>query len=285
MSTIIVLGSSGQLGRCLQKVAAEKNIGNIHFLSTEEANVANKQSLAHCFKLYQPAHIINCAAYTAVDKAEEDIEAARKINKTGVKNIAELCLEYNSILIHVSTDFVFKGDKASPLTESDKTEPIGIYGLTKLEGEQAIASLLTDFYILRTSWLYSEFGANFLKTMLKLGVERDVVKVIADQVGTPTYAVDLAGAIFDLIAAENSSYGIYHYSNQGVASWYDFAKSIFELSGTQVTTVPIKTSEYPTKATRPSYSVLDKSKIKTNFGLDIPYWRDSLKVCIEALNQ
>jgi dTDP-4-dehydrorhamnose reductase len=279
----IVFGASGQLGQCLKKAADEDGIKYIDFLAEQDANILNTSNLENIFEKYKPAFVINCAAYTQVDKAEEDIENARNVNKNGAKNLADQCAAYNAVLIHVSTDFVFKGNIPSPLAEIEKTEPINIYGLTKLEGELAIADTLNRYYILRTSWLYSEFGNNFTKTMLRLGAERSELKIIADQVGTPTYAIDLARCIIEIIRQDNGAYGIYHYSNEGVASWYDFAKAIFDLSGTQVTTLPIRTSEYPTKAIRPAFSVMDKSKIKEVFKIKIPYWRDSLANCLKEL--
>jgi len=285
MNSIIVFGASGQLGQCLKRVAEERSITDIHFLSSSDGNILDKQSLKAAFEQYKPAFAINCAAYTAVDKAEDEPVEARNINKVGAENLAEACKANNAILIHISTDFVFKGDIPQPLLETAATGPTGIYGLTKLEGERAIANVLDQYYIIRTSWLYSEYGNNFAKTMLKLGSERDVLKIIADQVGTPTYCVDLAGVIFDIIAAGKAAYGIYHYSNEGVTSWYDFAKGIFDLSGTGVKVLPIRTAEYPTKATRPAYSVMDKTKIKHTFGIEIPYWRDSLARCIEKLKE
>lgn len=283
MENIVVFGASGQLGQCLKKVAALKGINSIVFPDEAEANILDEVLLNKVFEKYKPAYAINCAAYTAVDKAEDDIELARKINKTGARNLAVLCKAYNVPLVQVSTDFVFKGNTPVPLVEDDIAEPISIYGLTKLEGEQDVATLLPQHYIIRTSWLYSEYGNNFVKTMLKLGSERDELKIIADQIGTPTYAIDLAGAILDIITSGNENYGIYHYSNEGVTSWFDFAKGIFDLSGTQVKAYPIRTSEYPTKATRPAFSVMDKKKIKETFNLEIPYWRDSLEVCLNAL--
>lgn len=283
MNSIIVFGASGQLGQCLKRVAEERSITDIHFLSSSDGNILDKQSLKAAFEQYKPAFAINCAAYTAVDKAEDEPVEARNINKVGAENLAEACKANNAILIHISTDFVFKGDIPQPLLETAATGPTGIYGLTKLEGERAIANVLDQYYIIRTSWLYSEYGNNFAKTMLKLGAERDVLKIVADQVGTPTYCVDLAGVIFDIIAAGKAAYGIYHYSNEGVTSWYDFAKGIFDLSGTGVKVLPIRTAEYPTKATRPAYSVMDKTKIKHTFNIEIPYWRDSLAVCIQRL--
>jgi dTDP-4-dehydrorhamnose reductase len=285
MENIVVFGASGQLGHCLRKVAEEKGITNIHFPPESEANILDTDAINAVFEKYKPAFAINCAAYTAVDKAEDEIDLARKINKTGAKNIAVACKLFNAALVHVSTDFVFKGDIAVPRLEDDVTEPISIYGLTKLEGEQDTMAEMTDYFILRTSWLYSEFGNNFVKTMLKLGAERDLLKIIADQVGTPTYGIDLAGCILDIITSGKKEYGIYHYSNEGVTSWYDFAVGIFDLSGTEVKVLPIRTHEYPTKAVRPVYSVMDKTKIKQTFGLEIPYWRHSLATCIERLKQ
>jgi len=283
MQNVIVFGASGQLGNCLKKVAEQKGIDYVHFLPEDEANILREDLLDIVFEKYKPTFAINCAAYTAVDKAEDDVDLARAINKTGAVNLAKQCKTYGTTLVQISTDFIFKGDAASPRTEEDPAEPISIYGLTKLEGEQAIAEIIDEYYTIRTSWLYSEYGNNFVKTMLKLGAERDELKIIADQVGTPTYAIDLAGAILDIIASGKNAYGIYHYSNEGVTSWYDFAKGIFDISGTDVKVFPIRTSEFPTRAQRPAYSVMDKAKIKTTFGIEIPYWRDSLKVCIERL--
>ena len=283
MNNIVVFGASGQLGQCLKTVAATLGVTTIYFPLETEANILDKDSIANIFDTYQPAWCINCAAYTAVDKAEDEVDLARKINKTGVENINEFCLKYGTTLVHISTDFIFKGDTPIPLVETDIAEPISIYGLTKLEGEQAVVDTLKKYYILRTSWLYSEYGNNFVKTMLKLGSERDELKIIADQTGTPTYGMDLASTILWIIIKDIEAYGIYHFSNEGVASWYDFAKAIFDIAGTQVNVLPIKTSEYVTKATRPAFSVLDKSKIKQTFDIEIPYWRDSLITCIGKL--
>lgn len=283
MENIVVFGASGQLGHCLRKVAAERGISNIYFPPESEANILDTDAINSVFEKHQPAFAINCAAYTAVDKAEDEFDLARKINKTGAENLAIACKKYGATLVHISTDFIFKGDIAHPRVEDDPAEPISIYGLTKLEGEQDVTSILDKYYIIRTSWLYSEFGNNFVKTMLKLGSERDQLKIIADQVGAPTYGIDLATCVLDIITSGKTAYGIYHYSNEGVTSWYDFAMGIFDLSGTDVKVLPIRTSEYPTKATRPAYSVMDKTKIKHTFGFEIPYWRHSLAICIERL--
>jgi dTDP-4-dehydrorhamnose reductase len=280
---IVVLGASGQLGSCLKKNSTERNITDISFPSEENANILDKELLDKLFTAEKPQFVINCAAYTAVDKAEDDIDTCRKVNRDGAAYIAEVCKKHQATLIHISTDFVFKGDIPKLLTETDTAEPENIYGLTKLEGEAAIAEILPEHCIIRTSWLYSEFGNNFVKTMLRLGREREQLGVIVDQVGSPTYAIDLANTILDIIEADNKAYGIYHYSNEGVTSWYDFAKAVFDLSETTVKLNPVKTSEYVTRAVRPAYSVMDKSKIKNTFGIEIPYWRDSLSICVDRL--
>ena len=283
MSTTLVFGASGQLGQCLAHVAQKRGTAGLVFLPEEQANILNPEGLAALFAEYRPTYVINCAAYTAVDKAEDDVDLARRINRDGVENLARLCGEYSAVLIQISTDFVFAGTGHEPLLETDETAPLGIYGLTKLEGEQVIPALTERYFTLRTSWLYSEFAGNFVKTMLRLGRERDELRVIWDQVGTPTYAIDLAGVILEIIESGSTAYGLYHYSNEGLTSWYDFATAIFELAGLPVRTVPIRTAEYPTRATRPAFSVLDKTKIKTALGMAIPHWRVSLKVCLARL--
>ena len=286
MNNILVFGASGQLGQCIKAVTTVNEVNevnNIFFPDEAEANILDTDALGLLFNKYKPIYVINCAAYTAVDKAEDDKELAYKINVTGAQNLAELCKQHNSTLIHISTDFVFKGDKATPRTETDEASPISVYGQTKLDGEIAVARVLNQNFIIRTGWLYSEYANNFVKTMLRLGKERDQLGVIVDQAGSPTYAIDLAGVIFDIIESGNDTYGIYHYSNEGVTSWYDFAKTIFAISNTSVKVNPVKTSEYVTKAVRPAYSVMDKSKIKKTFGIEIPYWRDSLEVCLGRL--
>ncbi|MBC8052983.1 MAG: dTDP-4-dehydrorhamnose reductase [Sphingobacteriaceae bacterium] len=283
MSKTLVFGASGQLGQCLKVTAQKHAISDINFLPEDQADILNLEALQVIFKSESPEYCINCAAYTAVDKAEDEVDIARKVNRDGAENLALLCKQYNTTLIHISTDFVFEGNLARPLTETDSANPINVYGLTKLEGEQAIASAIQQFFILRTSWLYSEFGNNFVKTMLRLGSEKDELRIIADQIGTPTYAIDLAECIFHIVSNANKQYGVYHYSNEGVTSWYDFAKAIFDLGGLKLKTIPVKTSEYVTKAIRPAFSVMDKSKIKETFGIEIPYWRDSLEECVEKL--
>jgi dTDP-4-dehydrorhamnose reductase len=283
MQTTLIFGASGQLGQCLAHVAQGKNLSGLVFPPEAQANILDLNGLRALFEQHRPAYVINCAAYTAVDKAEDELDLARRVNRDGVENLASLCGEFNATLIQISTDFVFAGTGNQPLVETDETAPISVYGLTKLEGEQVIPALTSQYFILRTSWLYSEFAGNFVKTMLKLGRERDELRVIWDQLGTPTYAIDLAGCILHIIESQSPAYGLYHYSNEGATSWYDFATAIFELARLPVKTVPIRTAEYPTKATRPAYSVMDKSKVKQALGLAIPHWRTSLQTCLERL--
>lgn len=284
MSKILVFGGLGQLGQCIDKVSKQRGDQSIVFLDEIEGNILDVNVLSVLFSKERPEFVINCAAYTAVDKAEDELELCERINKDGAGNLAKFCAEYNAKLIHVSTDFVFEGNLPKLLNENDIAQPINVYGKTKLEGELEISKVLKEHYILRTSWLYSEFAGNFVKTMRKLGTDRDELGVIVDQVGTPTYAIDLAGMIMDIVESDKNVYGIYHYSNEGVTSWYDFAKAIFDISEITVKLNPIPGSAYPTKAVRPAFSVMDKAKIKNTFDMEIPYWRDSLVKCIQELN-
>jgi dTDP-4-dehydrorhamnose reductase len=281
---ILVVGGVGQLGQCIQKVATQRNITSISFVDEFVGNILDMKVLEDLFTKEKPQYVINCAAYTAVDKAEDEIALSRKINRDGAENVAKMCAKFGATMLHVSTDFVFEGNVPTLLSEEMPANPISIYGLTKLEGEKAVTDSLPENYIVRTAWLYSEFANNFMKTMIKLGTERDSLGIIADQIGSPTYGVDLAGALLDIIASDKKAYGIYHYSNEGAISWYDFAQAIFELGNINVKVKPLKTSEYPTKATRPAFSVMDKTKIKNTFGIEIPYWRNSLKVAIQENN-
>jgi dTDP-4-dehydrorhamnose reductase len=285
MSNIIVIGGSGQLGQCLQEVITTSSIAynTFVFLSQKDLNISDHEQMTSVFDQYRPTYCINCAAYTAVDLAEEDQANAHEVNEFAVKRLAETCAEYRTTLIHISTDFVFDGSRGVPLTENDHTNPINVYGLSKLKGELAIANSLSQYFIIRTSWLYSEKANNFCKTMLKLSQIKSELQVICDQVGTPTYAMDLAKCILDIIDSQKPAYGIYHYSNEGVASWFDFAKAVFEFAEIDIDVRPVNSNAFVTKATRPHYSVLDKSKIKSTFGLFIPYWRDSLNQCINKL--
>ena len=285
MSKILVIGAGGQLGQCLKTVAERRGISEIVFPVEQEANILNQELLNSLLEKEKPKFVINCAAYTAVDKAEDEVDLSKAVNETGAANLAKACKANGATLVHISTDFVFEGNEVKLLKEEDAANPINVYGVTKLDGENAVIDILDEHFILRTSWLYSEYANNFVKTMLKLGAERDELGIIADQVGTPTYAIDLANTIFDIIQSENKSYGVYHYSNEGVTSWFDFAKAVFDISNTAVKVNPIPGSAYPTKAKRPAFSVMDKSKIKSTFNIQIPYWRDSLVECIKQLNK
>lgn len=283
MGKILVIGAGGQLGQCLKTVSARRNLTDIVFPSEADANILDQAGLQALLLKKQPTFVINCAAYTAVDQAEDEVALAKAVNETGAANLAIACAANGAALIHVSTDFVFEGNDVKLLVEDDVANPINVYGQTKLDGEKAVIALLKEHFIFRTSWLYSEYANNFVKTMLKLGADRDELNIIADQVGTPTYAIDLANAIFDVINANSNAYGVYHYSNEGVTSWFDFAKAIFDISETKVKVNPIPGSAYPTKASRPAFSVMDKTKIKKTFNIEIPYWRDSLVECIAKL--
>ena len=232
--------------------------------------------------------VINCAAYTAVDKAEEETIIAKKVNYEGVLNIVNALQAVNGKLIHISTDYIFDGNHFLPYKESDPVSPIGVYGETKRVGELAVINSDLDSIVIRTSWLYSSYGNNFVKTMLRLGNEKENLRVIFDQVGTPTYARDLAKTCLDILCGDSAvniskDGNLYHFSNEGVTSWYDFAISIMELGGVNCKVKPIQTKDYPTLAKRPQYSVLNKSKIKTDFKIQIPYWKDSLKECIDKI--
>jgi dTDP-4-dehydrorhamnose reductase len=274
---VLVLGSGGQLGQALQFIEYDYPSLNFHFLSRSSLDITNKLDLEATFNSLKPEFCINASAYTAVDKSESEVAQAYLINVQGVKNIAETCLNFNTTLIHVSTDFVFDGNKSRPYTEEDETNPQGVYGKTKKEGELEIIKVLKKYFIVRTSWLYSQFNANFMKTMLRLAQDRDSLSVVNDQIGTPTHAVDLANTIVKIILSSSTNYGIYHYSNEGRASWYDFAKKIFEINKVKIKLKPISTSEFPTPAKRPKYSVLDKTKIKKEFNIAIKKWEDSLE--------
>jgi dTDP-4-dehydrorhamnose reductase len=291
MPNLLVTGANGQLGSELRDLAY--SLPQHHFVFTDvgELDLTDGQAVQAAFAAQKFDFCINAAAYTAVDKAETDAETARRVNVQAVEHLAKACQAHQVVLLHISTDFVFDGQKNRPYTETDAAQPLGVYGQTKLEGELAALRLQPQTMIVRTAWLYSQHGANFLKTMLRLGRERGHLRVIADQVGTPTYARDLAAAIIDIVEvlgqkspAERASLcGTYHYSNEGVASWYDFAHAIFGLAGLPVALEPIPTSGYPTPAQRPAYSVMDKQKIKAAFGLSIPHWRDSLAKCLAIM--
>ncbi len=283
---ILVTGSNGQLGSEL-KVLSENFDAEFIFTDRAELDVSDKVSVDDFLAHAKPDFVINGAAYTAVDKAETEEEAAYLINAQAVENLAVSCAAKNIKFIQVSTDFVFDGKKSTPYKEDDAVNPLSVYGKSKLKGEELCRKNNPDAIIIRTSWLYSSFGNNFVKTMLRLSSERKELKVIFDQTGTPTYARDLASAILQIIIHSNvkTTSGVFHFSNQGVCSWFDFTKAIIDLSGNHCKVFPIETYEYPTPATRPHYSVLNKRKIVESFGLEIPYWRDSLVDCMNLLQQ
>jgi len=282
MIKVLVTGANGQLGSAIKSIAKknEEAVAFTYCTSTElnitDLDLVSKMIISNSFD-----YCINCAAYTNVDKAEESFNQALAINAIGVENLAIACKTANTTLIHISTDFVFSGKQSYPYTETDLTEPLGSYGKSKLTGEENVKKYLNKYYILRTSWLYSEFGANFMKSMIRLGRDREQLSVVFDQIGSPTYAVDLSKFIMHLIQNDTAQYGVYHYSNEGVASWYDFTKAIFKKAGITIDLKPIRSSEYPLPAKRPNYSVLDKSKLKKNFNIAIPHWEDSLEIALE----
>lgn len=285
MIKILITGGDGQLGNALKSASKKFKTLQLVFTDVADFDITNPASINQYLEESKFDFIVNCAAYTAVDKAEEEQDLAFLINAKGPENLAIACEKYQSKLIHISTDYVFDGTSHVPYIESMETNPPSVYGQSKLAGEEAILKNSKSSIIIRTSWLYSEFGNNFLKTMLRLGADRDTLSVIFDQIGTPTYAGDLAEAILNIIVSEKktSTNEIYHFSNEGVISWYDFAKEIMELAQLNCSITPIESRDYPLPAPRPHYSVLNKTKIKTTFGLEIPYWKDSLKLSLKRL--
>lgn len=280
MITVLVTGGNGQLASCIKDVTNAYDGYTFIYTDYPDLDICDVSKVNDFFSLNTIDFCINCAAYTAVDKAEEEKDIAFEINSNGVKNLAKICSKYNTKLVHISTDFVFEGLRNMPYKETDIATPISVYGATKLQGEIEIQKSLAEHYIIRTSWLYSEHGNNFMKTMLRLAEFKDEIGVISDQIGTPTYAGDLAKVIMEIIHKDLKPFGLYHYSNSGVASWYDFAMAIFDISNSKIKVNPISTSEYPTAAKRPTFSLMDKTKIKTTVKIEIPYWRDSLTVCL-----
>ena len=281
MTKILITGANGQLGSEIKKIAGE--FPSLEFLFTDvaELDITDSEKVAIFFTEHQPAFLVNCAAYTAVDKAENDSETAKLINATAVSILAEQSAKANCKMVHVSTDYVFDGKANQPYTEENLVNPQSVYGKTKLEGEKLCMQNNPQSIIIRTSWLYSAFGNNFVKTMIRLGNERDELRVVADQLGCPTNAADLADAILTIISSVVKGLkvfepGIYHYSNEGLTSWYDFTCAIIEIAGISCKVTPITTAEYPLPTPRPAYSVMDKSKIKRIFGIDIPHWKASL---------
>ena len=299
---VLVTGANGQLGQAIQSISGKYPEIDFVFCSSSELDITNLENCQAVFSTYQPHFCINAAAYTAVDKAESEPAKAFNINANGAENLAITSKKHHTILIHISTDFVFDAYFSEGvayydrefrlplksnlgLNETDIPFPSGVYGLTKLQGEQAIQAIWEKHFIIRTSWVYSQFGNNFMKTMLRLASERDTLSVVADQIGTPTNAIDLAEVLIKIIHSSNcqSSFGIYNFSNEGKCSWYDFANEIFHQKGIKIDLKPIPTSAYPTPAKRPAYSVLDKTKIKNTFDIEINEWQTSLANCINQL--
>lgn len=281
---ILVTGAAGQLGNELHNVLEQNKPGitlytDIHDLDLTDAAAVRKYIVDN-----EISHIVNCAAFTAVDKAEQEPAICAKVNTDAVKNIAEVAADYGVKVIQISTDYVFDGTAHLPYRESDKVNPISTYGTTKRKGEMVLLSMSPDAVIIRTAWLYSPYGNNFVKTMLRLGAERSELGVVCDQIGTPTYARDLAEAIYAILTARQWVPGIYHFSDEGACSWYDFTKAIHRIAGiTGCNVKPIMTDDYPTAAARPPYSVLDKTRIKKTYGITIPHWEESLQNCIKQI--
>lgn len=287
MINILITGSKGQLGSELKKLEGLFQNSSIDFTDVDVLDITDLNAISDFCSQKQYRYIINCAAYTAVDKAESETELAHKINVDAVRNLVEAAKINKSFLIHVSTDYVFAGKSFLPYKEEDPISPQSVYGKTKADGE-AEALKYENSCIVRTSWLYSSFGNNFVKTILRLSKEREKLTVIFDQIGTPTYAGDLAKAIISIVnyqEANSAKPGIYHFSNEGVCSWYDFALEIAQLSGAEAKILPIETKDYPSPTQRPFYSVLNKSKIKNTFGIEIPHWKESLQICLKEITQ
>jgi dTDP-4-dehydrorhamnose reductase len=280
---ILVTGSNGQLGKELKKISSLFSQFEFIFLSREDLPIHHFELVRNFFKGYHPQYLINCAAYTAVDKAEAEKDLAFQVNAEAVGVLAAVCKQYNTSFIHISTDYVFDGTATVPYKEDSQTNPQSVYGASKLEGEKQATQLNPDSIIIRTAWVYSEFGKNFVKTMMKLMSEREEISVVSDQIGSPTYAADLAMTIMNIIAVGNWQPGIYNYSNEGVISWYDFALAIKEAAGFTCKVNPIPTLQYPTPAKRPAYSVLDKTKIQQTFGIKPADWKGSLITCLSCL--
>lgn len=285
---ILVTGANGQLGSEIKELSLKCSSHKFFFTNSETLDITLRKEVLNYIRDYKINAVINCAAFTAVDKAESNIELAENVNSKGVENILLALEETKGKLIHISTDYVFNGENFAPYQESQQVSPIGVYGTTKQRGEEKVINSNLEALVIRTSWVYSSYGNNFVKTMMRLGSEREKLGVIFDQVGSPTYAKDLAEVCLKIISSDikiDKKSKVYHFSNEGVASWYDFAKAIFEISAIDCKVNPIETKEYPTPAKRPHYSVLNKAKIKEDFDIGIPYWRDSLKECIKKIKQ
>lgn len=282
---VLVTGANGQLGQSLRHIAPQFSDIDFVFCDSSQLDITDRAQIESVFSHYQPQFCINTAAYTAVDKAETEPEKAYSVNATGPEYLAKACSEFGTTLVHISTDFVFDGTQNTPYTETDPTAPLGVYGASKLAGEQAIQYYSQTYYIIRTSWVYSPFGNNFMKTMLRLARERDSLSVVNDQVGSPTNALDLAATLVELIQKDQvmdaHPYGIYHFSNEGQCTWYEFAKAIFKKKSIAILIQPISTNQFPTPARRPAYSVLSKGKIKQALNIQISDWKTALSKITE----
>lgn len=283
LKKILVTGSNGQLGKELQRICQTLPGYEFIFLSKSDMPVNQFEMVRHIFNTLKPVYCINCAAYTAVDKAEEEKDLAFEINGEAVGVLAAVCLAHETKFIHISTDYVFDGKGNKPYVETDETSPVNAYGASKLKGEEEAFRYNPDSLIIRTSWVYSEFGKNFVKTMLRLMADKNSISVVNDQVGSPTYAADLADVIFKIIQYPEWKPGIYHYSNEGVITWFDFANAVKEIAGTNTEISPVSTAEFPTPAKRPAYSVFNKQKIQDSFGIKLKDWISSLAVCIQQI--
>lgn len=283
MKRILVTGANGQLGQSIKEVSNNYNQLDFVFVSRTELDITNNDLVVSYFNENKFDAVVNCAAYTAVDLAESDIDNARLVNATATKNLAEATAKADIPFIHISTDYVFDGTVSTPRLESDQVNPIGFYGQTKLEGEQLALETNPKTIIIRTAWVYSKYAKNFVKTMLWLFNEKEEIGVINDQIGSPTNAVDLADAIVQILSKDELTYGIYNYSNEGECSWFDFASKIKELTNSSIKINPIPTTSYPTPAKRPAYSLLDKTKIKQTYAIEIPNWEDSLAKELKAM--
>ncbi len=282
---ILITGSNGQLGNEIKELASIYSHYDFLYTDVNELDITNTADVNQYFEIHNPDVIINCAAYTAVDKAETDEATAFLVNAGAPGILARAAADTSAFMVHISTDYVYAGRNFQPYVETDTVNPVSVYGKSKLAGEKAVQEAGGKALIIRTSWLYSAFGNNFIKTMMKYGRERESLNVVFDQIGTPTYAHDLAKAILDIlpVAMTAGNIEVFHYSNEGVASWYDFAKAVHQFADITCQVNPIPTKDYPLPAARPFYSVLDKSKIKKHFSIEIPYWRDSVKDCVERL--
>ena len=283
--TILVTGANGQLGNEFKQLTSAYPFYKFIFVTRDELNITDTDSVNNFFHSSPPSFCINCAAYTAVDKAETEIEEACNVNSKATAILAAACKEYNTRFVHISTDYVFDGTATTPYREDSPTNPVSVYGQSKLDGEQKAFAANPDLVIIRTAWVYSQFGKNFVKTMLRLMRDKPEIGVVNDQLGSPTYAADLAEAVMAIIASGNWIAGIYHFSNQGIISWFDFASAIKELSRSDCKINPLTTSQYPTPAKRPAYSVLDSSKISDTFNIPLRGWKDSLEQCLNRIKE